>query len=164
VDREDEFLDLFAEECVPVTRTVFLIVHDQERAEEITQDAFVQLLRHWKRVSTYDRPGAWVRSVAIRLAVRQVGRERAIASAAAMWRPSATPDPSEPVSGRLLEALQELSPKQRAAIVLFYFEDRPTDEIGELLGCSTSTAGVHLHRGRRHLEQLLSREAASDAQ
>lgn len=164
MDREDEFLDLFADECVPVTRTVFLIVHDQERAEEITQDAFVQLLRHWKRVSTYDRPGAWVRSVAIRLAIRQVSRERAIASAAAMWRPSAAPEASEPVSARLLEALRELSPKQRAAIVLFYFEDRPTDEIGELLGCSTSTAGVHLHRGRRHLEQLLSREAASDAQ
>jgi RNA polymerase sigma-70 factor (ECF subfamily) len=52
-----------------------LILHDRQRAEDITQDAFIQLYSHW-RVSRYERPGAWVRRVAIRLAVRHQNRER----------------------------------------------------------------------------------------
>jgi DNA-directed RNA polymerase specialized sigma24 family protein len=69
-DADLEFDWLFAEEFPAVMRSVYLIVHDLDRAEDITQDAFVQLLRHWKKVSRYDRPGAWVRRVAIRLAVQ----------------------------------------------------------------------------------------------
>ena len=59
-----------------VLRTVFLILGDRGRAEEVTQEAFIQLLTHWRKVSRYERPEAWVRRVAIRLAVRTVRRER----------------------------------------------------------------------------------------
>ena len=59
-----------------VARTVFLVVGDRGRAEEITQDAFVQMLRHWSSVRRYERPDAWVRRVAIRMAVKQAKRER----------------------------------------------------------------------------------------
>ena len=41
------------------------------RAEEITQDAFVELLRHWRTVAAYDRPDLWLRRVAIRKAQRE---------------------------------------------------------------------------------------------
>ena len=41
--------------------------------------------------------------------------------------------------------------KQRAAVALHYLEDRPVDEIAELIGCADSTARVHLHRGRKAL-------------
>src|SRR6266536_1991640 len=67
---------LFAEEFPAVMCTVYLIVHDLDRAEDITQDAFVQLLRHWNKVSRYDRPGAWVRRVAVRLGVRAARRDK----------------------------------------------------------------------------------------
>jgi hypothetical protein len=42
-----EFEDLFVEEYPRVVRTVSFVVQDQGRAEEVTQDAFVALLRHW---------------------------------------------------------------------------------------------------------------------
>jgi RNA polymerase sigma-70 factor (ECF subfamily) len=61
-----------------------------------------------------------------------------------------------------LAALARLPGKQRAAAVLFYFEDRPVDEIGQILDCSTSTAGVHLHRARIRLGELLSEEVVGD--
>lgn len=64
-----DFEDLFVEECQRVMRTVFFVVQDQGRAEAVTQDAFVQLLRHWSTAGDYDRRGAWVRRVALRLAV-----------------------------------------------------------------------------------------------
>ena len=46
------------------------------KAEDVTQEAFIQLLSHWKKVSRYERPDAWVRRVAIRLAVKMQKRER----------------------------------------------------------------------------------------
>ena len=53
---------------------------DRGHAEEITQDAFAKLLLHWSSVRNYERPDAWVRRVAIRMAVKQskreMGRER----------------------------------------------------------------------------------------
>ena len=59
----------------------------RQRAEDITQDAFVQLYRHWKKVSLYEWPEAWVRRVAIRLAVRDVKRTRV----RAVLEPKASP-------------------------------------------------------------------------
>jgi RNA polymerase sigma-70 factor (ECF subfamily) len=41
-------------------------------------------------------------------------------------------------------------------VVLFYFEDRPVDEVADLLGCSAQTARVHLFRARKRLGELLS--------
>jgi Sigma-70 region 2 len=59
-----------------VLRTVSLILHDRGRSEDVTQEAFIQLLVHWRKVSRYERPEAWVRRVAIRQATRALGRER----------------------------------------------------------------------------------------
>jgi RNA polymerase sigma-70 factor (ECF subfamily) len=75
-DQESGIASMYAAEFTPVSRTVFLILHDRQRAEDITQDAFIQLYSHWGRVSRYERPGAWVRRVAIRLAIRHQNRER----------------------------------------------------------------------------------------
>ena len=54
------------------------------------------------------------------------------------------------------------SPRQRAVVVLFYFEDRPMDEIAVLLGCSTSTGWSHLHTARHKLALLLTEEVDDD--
>jgi DNA-directed RNA polymerase specialized sigma24 family protein len=79
VDGDDEFRWLFAIEYPTVVRTVYFVLHDHARAEEIARDSFVQLLRHWGKVSRYDSPEAWVRRVAIRLAIRDAKRERRLA-------------------------------------------------------------------------------------
>ena len=79
-DRDDvEFEELFEASFGAVARTVFLIIGDREIAREFTQEAFVQALVHWKRVSRYDNPGGWVRRVAIRLAMRQRSRGSTVA-------------------------------------------------------------------------------------
>src|SRR4029450_13379703 len=60
-DPQAEFTSFYPPQFSPVVRTVFLIVNDRGRAEELAQDAFLQLLSHWARVSKYERPDAWVR-------------------------------------------------------------------------------------------------------
>jgi DNA-directed RNA polymerase specialized sigma24 family protein len=60
----------------PVVRTVYLILYDREHAEDVTQDAFVQLYLHWSKVARYEAPHAWVRRIAIRTAVRAARRDQ----------------------------------------------------------------------------------------
>ena len=80
-DAREAFTSLFSAEYPRMVRTVYLVVHDLGHAEEITQDAFEQLLDHWETVSGYEQPAAWVRRVAIRMAVR-AGKRGADAIAA----------------------------------------------------------------------------------
>ena len=76
--RERQGYDAFFRACyLPVVRTVHLVVHDRVLAEDVAQEAFYRLLKHWRTVSTYDLPEAWVRRVAIRIAVREVQRAAA---------------------------------------------------------------------------------------
>ncbi len=148
------FDEIFVAEFTAVERTVYLIVHDRELAKELTQDAFLALLQAWRKVSRYERPGAWVRRVAIRLAVRALRRHEHRARAE-----RSAPAPSAVTAARDLDvwwAVATLSAQQRAAVVLFYFEDRPIDEVAEMLGCSSQTARVHLFRARQRLGAILS--------
>jgi RNA polymerase sigma factor (sigma-70 family) len=157
----DDFSTFYRVEFVAVARTVHLIVGDRQRAEDITQDAFLALLRHWEKVHRYERPGAWVRRVAIRLATKQVRRERLRGRLERDTYPPPYAGP-EPVDVDLMRAIGSLPGPQRAAVVLHYFEDRPISDIVDLLDCSESAAKVWLHRGRRRLAELLAEEVTDD--
>lgn len=165
MERDEVFRDVFSDHYGRVVRTVFWIVSDWDRAEEITQDAFVQMLRHWRTVSRHEQPDAWVRRVAIRLAVKSAARERRLATA---WLRTAAPreavDPAgPPVSPEVVDALRRLPAKQRAAVALRYFDDLSFEEVAQVLECSPSTARVHVHRARQRLAELLGEEVGSDA-
>jgi RNA polymerase sigma-70 factor (ECF subfamily) len=147
---------VFRAEHDAIVRTAYLVTGDRETAREVAQDAFAELHRHWRKVGGYDKPGAWLRRVAIRRAVR-VRRSRTrwgeVATDLAPDRPAAPATPG--IDAELLASLRRLSPAQRAAIVLHYFEDRPVSEVADLLGCKPATASVHLHRARVRLAELL---------
>ena len=161
--RDEEFRDVFADDYDRVVRTVYLILRDQGHAEEIAQEAFLELLRHWTRVSRHDLPDAWVRRVAIRMAVRSLKRERALEKALLRVVPEDRSESMDAVAGAdVLNAVAALPARQRAAVVLFYYEDRPVDEVAQILDCSPSTARVHLHKARKRLGALLSEEVPSD--
>jgi RNA polymerase sigma factor (sigma-70 family) len=155
-----EYAWFFRAEFPGVLRTVFLILHDRGRSEDVTQEAFIQLLVHWKKVSRYERPDAWVRRVAIRQAVRTMKRDRMRAQLERA-EPSA-PDPDLP-DVDLARAVQRLPAMQRVAVVLFYFEDRPIAEIVDILGISDGSVKVHLHRARQQLAAVLEGGVGQDA-
>jgi RNA polymerase sigma factor (sigma-70 family) len=153
---EQQEYDWYFRACfAPVSRTVFLIVHDRMLAEDITQEALYRMLRHWRTVSTYERPEAWVRRVAIRMAVREVQRAVARPAKERLGQPVPYDDVPDPDVAR---AVAGLAPMQRAVVVLFYWEDRPVHEIAELLRVSDSTVKQHLHRARHRLAVLLGEE------
>ena len=152
-DRIDSYTWFLRGEYEGVVRTVFLVVGDRETARDITQEAFARLFGHWKKVSKYDRPDAWVRHVAVRLAIQHVRKRRFRETLA-----PATEDREtliDPAIWDVREAVSQLPPTQRAAVALFYFEDRPSSEIAEILDCSESTVRVHLHKARKKLSETL---------
>lgn len=158
-DAGTDFEELFRIEYPAVVGTLRLVLGDRSTAEDVAQDAFAQLLVHWRKVSRYERPGAWVRRVALRMALRWRTRRNVEARALEKIAPGREPSVSDP---DLYEALRSLGKLQRAAVVLHYFEDRPVVEIADLLGVAEGTAKTHLHRARRRLGTLLRDGEESD--
>ncbi|MFD0578129.1 RNA polymerase sigma factor [Dactylosporangium darangshiense] len=153
-----QFTLFFRQEFPRVVRTVFLITADHGRAEEVAQDAFMQLLHRWDAVSGYEQPEAWVRRVAIRMAARLARREQMRRVLEGRFRADLTAPPPDEPGDAVHRAVQGLPSRQRAAVVLFYFEDRPIAEIAEILGCTAATARVHLHKARQRLAGVLQEE------
>lgn len=150
VDRAT-FDEAFRAEYSGIVRVVTPIVGSTAEAEGLAQDAFVKAYASWGRVGRYDRPGAWVRRVAIRDAVRVAERNGRLS-------PALTPDDAVDRvadSVDLQEALKLLPPQQRAAVVLYHLADWPVRDVADALGCKESTVRVHLHRGRVALAKLL---------
>ena len=154
-DLADDFRALFVASFPRVVRTVWFVVHDQRVAEEVAQDAFTELYRSWRRVHDYDQPALWVRRVALRKAQREAARAarrtRLEREASVLRRPDERP---AALHDDLMDALRTLPPRQRAVVALYYLEDRPMDEVADLVGCSPSTGYVHLHQARVRLAAL----------
>ena len=152
----DSFDAFFQREYKAMVVLATAVSGSAEAAEDIVQEAMLRARRHWERVGAYDKPRLWVRRVTINLAISNRRRIASEAKARLAWWERREPDVQpEPLDPDLLGALRALPPRQRAAVSLHYLEDRSTSEIADLLGCSESTARVHLHRGRNALAQHL---------
>lgn len=155
------FSDFFRREFERLVRTAYLVLHDQQSAEDVAQDAFGQLYLNWTKISGYDNPQAWVRRVAIRMAVRVARREESRRALTRGQSPRSLP------LGRDLDlaaALRALPGQQRAAVALHYYEGQSAEEIGRMLGCSASTVRTHLARARTRLAELLADEEVNHAE
>ncbi len=145
----------YAAEFDRVLRTAALVTRDRGVAEEVTQEAFAKAYASWWRVSRYEMPDAWVRKVAMRMAIRQVQRRKAWEKiASTISAPDDHSDPEHP-DERVAAAVGQLHASQRVATVLHYLEDRPIAEIAEIMDCAESTVKVHLHRARQKLAHVL---------
>lgn len=157
---DQAFEEFFRTQVASVVATAFRITGDREVAEDIAQDAFYRAAARWRRLRRYDRPGAWVRRVAIRDAVRasrkasRYDRTRSVAAASdsrshRLWSGDHVPDDD------VWAAVRSLPGQQRAAVVLYYVEGVPTCEVAGLLGCSDATVRSHLRAARQRLAHLL---------
>ena len=139
------------------------IVGDNSAAEDLAQEALSRAHDRWETISKYDKPGAWVRRVTINLALstrRRIQREaKALLTSRRQLAPTEHADVIPELSGPVWEALESLSPRQRAVVALFYLEDRPVDEIAELCEMSVSATTSHLSVARRRLKTLLERDS-----
>ena len=153
-----DFAQLVATESRGLVAAVTAIVGDRHRAEEIVQVAFERCFRRWNRVSKLDRPGAWVRRVAINEAIsvlrRASSEQRAVQRMGAMSASTsgAIADPLAVLDDEgIWSAVRDLPAEQASAIALRYGADLGIDEIADTLGATVPAVKSLLHRGRANL-------------
>jgi RNA polymerase sigma-70 factor (sigma-E family) len=146
----DELVSLYEARYDELVRLAYLLTGIAPVAEELVQDAFVATHAAWPRVR---EPLAYVRTAVVnrsRSWGRRVQLER---------RRSAPPEPG--VAGleadELWDALAALNDRQRAAIVLRYYDDLPDREIAAILGCRVPTVRTAIHRGLAALRREIER-------
>lgn len=128
---------------------------DRAAGEDIAQEALSRAYRDWDRISGYERPGAWVRRVAINLATSR--HRRARVEAGSRWR-LADRDRVEPAlpDAALWRTVRALPRRQQQAVALAYVEDLPLEEVAAAMGCSVGSVKSHLHRARQTLAGRLA--------
>lgn len=116
-----------------LARLAYLLTADRGAAEDLVQDAFAGLLRHF---DTVENPRAYLRVTLVRLAGRRRHREQRRADA---HRLVARRDAVSDDANEMFDAIAKLPPRQRAVVVLRYYEGLSEREIGDALGCAPGT-------------------------
>ena len=142
----DDIEQVYRTEAQRIWRALVGYAGNKQIADDAVAEAFARALLH--RDSIKDLR-AWLWRVAFRLAAAEMRKPGQTADAAEQL-PEPTPEAVD-----LVAALRRLPERQRMALVLHDYADRPTSEVAEILGCSTATVHVHLSRGRRRIRDLL---------
>jgi RNA polymerase sigma-70 factor (ECF subfamily) len=138
-----------------VVGQILVVVGSRAEAEDITQEAFIRAAARWDRISEYDAPEAWVRRVAMNLAINTVQRTRRRTLILMRGhRETTAPEPSiERVA--LADAMARLPLRYRAVIALHYMADLTVAQVADELDLPPATVRTRLARGRRRLAELL---------
>ena len=149
----------FAEACQPrLLRAAYLICGDRHLAEDLLQSALVKVALRWRQLR-HGQPEAYLRTILYRDAVSWWRRQRREFPVAQVLERRMT-DGSEAVELRVIfaGALARLTPKQRAVLVLRFFEDcseaRTAEVLGVALGTVKSQTAVALRRLRELAPEL----------
>jgi RNA polymerase sigma-70 factor (ECF subfamily) len=124
---------------------------------------------HWPRIGGYELPEAWVRRVALRLAVdsgRRFRRGIRVSVKLAAQRRAAEPEPDDSIAFTAMgTALRHLSTRDREVLALHYLADLPVEAIARERGLPVGTVKTRLAAARRRLEAELTQhpEALPDA-
>ena len=149
---EHDAFDAFAQGRMrELLRFAHVLTGDQHRAADLVQDALERTLMSWSRIERKDDPEGYVRRAIVNRHVsvwRRTRRERLVAE---------TPDRQyDDVPGRdetLWSALAILPPRQRAVLVLRYYEDLTEADTAAALGCSVGTVKSQTWKALQRLRQ-----------
>lgn len=157
----DEAFTVFVADRGPrLLRYCLLLTGSQADAEDLLQASLLKAYLHWSRINEPAAAEAYVRSIITRTHVstwRKVGRHE---------RPSDQP-PERPVppvdvesADEILRGLERLGERQRAVVVLRFYEDQTEKEIARLMGTSVGTVKSQLSRGLANLRGIIESEGA----
>jgi RNA polymerase sigma-70 factor (ECF subfamily) len=150
-----------------VLAVAYAAVGDSDRAADAAQEAF---LRAWRKLEMLQEPkcfGNWLLGIARNVALdagRKLRRQPAEALA-----DQDVPTKADPLQGmhqreqsdRIAAALQQLDDLSRSAIVLRYYENHSSREIGQLIGLSPAAVDMRLMRARQQLKEILGDDGPS---
>ncbi len=135
-------------------RAAALLAGSQAGGEDLLQSALERLLRNWRRID--GDPESYVRRTLYNLAADGWRRQRVWQRKALLLGPTPATDPAAAVDLRdaVVRALLQLPPRQRAVLVLRYFEQLSEAETAEILGCPVGTVKWAASRGLARLREM----------
>jgi RNA polymerase sigma-70 factor (sigma-E family) len=153
-----DFDEFVRDSSTSLLRTAYLLTGDAGHAEDLLQSALLRTARRWR--SAQARPEAYARRVLTNLA-KDRWRDRS-------RRPRETAGGPEPghdgstgqltLRHTLLPAVHQLPMRQRAVLVLRYFEDLSIEDTAAALDCSVGTVKSQTHHGLARLRELLGED------
>jgi RNA polymerase sigma-70 factor (sigma-E family) len=160
-EAEASFEDFVCARSSALLRSALLLTgRDREDAEDLLQIALERAYRHWPKLCREDEPERYIRRILVNASAdrwrRLARRPEQPMGTAGNWPP--VPDGTGQVVDRqyLRWALAQLPPRQRAVVVLRYFDDMSEGETAQILGCSPGTVKSHAARGLARLRATLT--------
>jgi len=156
VDRYDGFAEFVTARGPALSRVAYLLMGDHHAAADLVQAALERAARHWVRVSAAGDPDGYVRQIMVNQRTSWWRRHRGLVSTGTV--------PDRPVGDQtarsvdrivLARALAALAPRQRAIVVLRFYEDYSVSATAEALGCSEGTVKSQTHDALTRLRHLL---------
>jgi RNA polymerase sigma-70 factor (sigma-E family) len=147
-----DFSSFAATAAAQLKRSAYLLTGDRQLAEDLVQSTLLRMYERWGRSSTWDNPIAYSRATMYSIFVSWHRRLR-VTEILASELPDLPVPSHEPAVDRalLLQAMAALPRRQRAAVVLKYYEDLDHDEISRVLSCSATTVRTQLSRAMKKL-------------
>lgn len=163
---EDDFEQYVESQSTRLLRIAYLLTGDLGRAEDLVQDSLVATYRHLSRIRDPRALDAYVRTTMghtlISWTRRPVWRRERPASDELERMSLAAPADLDDTGDDVWAAVRALPDRQRAVIVLRYYDDLTEADIAATLGCSVGTVKSHAHRTLIRLSALL--DARTDAE
>jgi RNA polymerase sigma-70 factor (sigma-E family) len=153
------FTEYYAARGASMRSVAYLLCGDWHLAEDLVQIAFTKLYLAWQRVSRHDVLDGYVRQILVRSFLdntrRPWRRERPTDMGSDVYEIAA---PASAAEDRLilLRALAKVPPRQRAVLVLRYWEDMSVEQTAAVLGCSPGTVKSSSARGLDLLREQLN--------
>ncbi|MGW6487106.1 SigE family RNA polymerase sigma factor [Streptomyces sp. NPDC055056] len=149
-EQEDRFQDFVRARWPQLVRTAYLLTGDVHHAEDLTQTALAKAYQSWRRISRADNPEAYVRRMLVTCNSDRFRKRRISESLTASVPERAGCDEGAvrvEERSSLLAGLAQLPSRQRAVVVLRYWEDLSEAEVAEMLGCSAGTVKSQASKG-----------------
>jgi RNA polymerase sigma-70 factor (sigma-E family) len=162
-----EFERFVRDRTDPLLRAAYLLAGDLAEAEDLVQETLLRVARRWYKVAAMEQPAAYARRILVNLVIdhaRQRARRNSELTAPAGGLSEQADSTAEralqavDMHTLLLTALAGLPPRQRAVIVLRYWQDLPEAEVAATLGCSAGTVKSTASRGLARLREAIGAE------
>ena len=142
-------------------RLAYLMTGDEQQAQDIAQEAFVKISARFHDLRNPDAFPGYLRTTVLNLSrghLRRLRTQREYLKRTPRGEPAV---PQDDAGGRdeMWSALQRLPHRQRAALVLRYYEDLSERQTGEALGCSVSAVKSLVSRGLETLRAEVKGDA-----
>ncbi len=151
----DAFVDASANR---LTRTAYLLVGDLGEAEDLSQETLAKVARRWPRVRGMDSPFGYARQILFHLALHEQERRRRGPDRAAELPVVSVSDQTDVIAtnDEVASAIAQLPPRQRAVLVLRYWEGLSVVEAAAVLGCSVGTVKSQTSKAIQRVRHVLS--------